>query len=379
MTRSDSGSSRWIGWLQIAGILAVVAVAAILTILLSGGAEEEQRGSRPPQAVPVEITRPAEQAHQIEVNTTGTVNATAFVTLTPQVGGRVIELAEAVRAGGHFEAGEVLFRIDPRDYQVAVQRGEAAVADARSALAQLEAEAEIAREEWRATFPGREITPLAAREPQLEAARARLMSAEADLRQARINLDRTTVSLPFAGRVVESRIEAGQVLIAGQPYGEAYALDALEIVAPVPPEDLERLEGAQGRPVRLAFEDRAGPVAGRVVREGARLDARSRLVTLYIAAQDAAALRPGLFADITIEGPRIARTLALPEAAVAGLDEVHVVRGGTIESLRVDIVDRAGGEIHVVPFDYGEGVIVTPLPEGAIGREAEILGADGPG
>ncbi|MBL4544508.1 MAG: biotin/lipoyl-binding protein [Oceanicaulis sp.] len=79
----------------------------------------------------------------------------------------MVEVSDAVRAGAHFEADEVLFRIDPRDYQVAVSRAQAGLADARSALDQLEAEAEINRAEWRRQYPNREITSLAAREPQL--------------------------------------------------------------------------------------------------------------------------------------------------------------------------------------------------------------------
>lgn len=380
MAGSENGSERaWIGWLQIAAIAAVVVIALVMTLILSGGQDAGEQPARTSQAVPVDIVQPAEAAHQLSIQATGTVTAKAFVTLTPQVGGRVVATADAVREGGRFGAGEVLFEIDPRDYQVAVQRAEAAAADARSGLAQLEAEAAIAREEWGSTFPGREITPLAAREPQLEAARARLMSAQADLRQARINLDRTTVSFPFDGRITESRIETGQVVAAGQAYGQAYALDELEVVAPVPPEDIARLDGAQGRSVTLTFPDRDASLAGTVVREGARLDARSRLINLYIAPESAGDLRPGLFAGITIEGPRLARTLVMPQAAIAGLDEVHVVRGGLIESVRVRILDRAEGRVFVEPFDFGEGVIVTPLPEGAVGREADILDGDGPG
>lgn len=374
MAGSETGSERgWVGWLQIAAIAVVVVIALALTLILSGGQEATYQAPES-QSVPVDIVQPEQGSHQVRIQTTGTVTAKAFVTLTPQVGGRVVDVADAVREGGQFEAGEVLFEIDPRDYEVAEQRAEAAVADARSGLAQLEAEAEIARQEWSATFPGREITPLAAREPQLAAARSRLMSAEADLRQARINLDRTTLSFPFSGRITESLIEAGQVVTAGQSYGQVYAVNELEVVAPVPPEDIDRLDGAEGRPVRLVFENRDTPAAGTVAREGARLDARSRLINLYIAPEAGGDLRPGLFANITIDGPRIADSLALPQTAIAGLNEVHVVRGGRIESIRVRIIDRAEGQVHVAPFDFGEGVIVTPLPEGAIGREAEISG-----
>lgn len=380
MAESENDGERgWLGWVQIAAVAGVVLIALAITLMLARGQEAEQGEVRPDRAVPVDIVRPETAAHQIEIAATGSVRAKAFVSITPQVGGQVVEVSDAVREGGRFEPGEILFRIDPRDYQVAVQRAEAALADAQSALAQLEAEAEIARQEWRDTYPGREITPLAAREPQLEAARSRVMSAEADLRQARINLDRTTLSYPFAGRVTQSRIEEGQVLVAGQPYGELYSIGELEIVAPVPPADAARLDGPEGRPARVVYEGSDTERPARVIREGAAFDTRSRLITLFLEPEDADTLRPGQFADILIEGPRVARTFALPESALAGLDNVHVVRGGAIEDMRVEIIDRAEGRVHVAPFDYGEGVIVSPIPEGTLGRQARIVNADGNG
>lgn len=374
MSESTQETSRgWIGWVQIGGILAVIVVAIVITMVLSGGGDEQ--GAEPPAdaRVPVEVVHPDVAPHRITVAATGTVEAKALVSITPQVGGQVREVSDSVREGGRFEAGEVLFRIDPRDYEVAVQRARANLADARSALAEIEAEADIAQEEWRATFPGRDITALAAREPQLEAARSRVMSAEADLNQARIDLDRTTLSFAFDGRVVASQIETGQVVSPGQAYGQVYSIGELEVVVPVPPEDAARLGEAEGRPVQIRLEGHDRPIAGEVLREGAQLDARSRLINLFVAPEQPDALRPGLFADVVIDGPELSRVLALPGTALSGLDQVHVVRGDEIESLRVEVLDRRDRTVFVEPFDYGEGVIVTPLPEGAIGRQARIL------
>lgn len=373
MAGSETSDERsWVGWVQIGAVAAVVLIALAITLALSGGGEAGQSERERDTRVPVELIEPEQTRHQIRVQATGTVQAKAFVTLTPQVSGQVVAVSDSVREGGRFQAGEILFRIDPRDYRVAVQRAESAVADARSSLAQLQAEAEIAREEWRSAFPGREITALAAREPQLEAARARLMSAEADLSQAQINLDRTTLSYPFEGRITESRIEAGQVVAAGQAYGQLYNIAELELVVPVPPADAERLEGVEGRTVEIVYES-GQRMRGEVLREGARLDPRSRLINLYVAPENGSVLRPGLFADVVIEGPVIDTTYALPEAAIAGLDAVHVVRDGQIERVQVEVVDRVDGRIFLAPFDYAEGVIVTPLPEGALGREALVV------
>ena len=371
----DTRTRSWLGWVQIAIIAAVVVVAIVITSMLSGDGGPGANGpgdiaGTPP--APVRVADPDIVDHAVVVTLTGTVQAKAFVSLTPQVGGRVVELAEAVREGGSFEAGDVLFRIDPRDYEVAVARARAAVADAQSALSQAEAEAEVARQEWPEVYPDREITPLAAREPQLEAARARLMAARADLDQARLNLERTAVSFPFGGRVTESRIEVGQLLVANQSYGTVYDAGALELLAPIGTADLARLDGAQGRIAELVFED-GTRTSGEIVREGARLDDRSRLINLFIAPAEPGALRPGQFADVRVEGPTLDGVARIPAAAVIGVDQVHIVRDGAIERVSVEVRDRDGGVVFAEPFDTGDGLIVSPLPETAIGGPAEIV------
>ncbi|MGP1276297.1 MAG: efflux RND transporter periplasmic adaptor subunit, partial [Caulobacterales bacterium] len=237
-----------------------------------------------------------------------------------------------------------------------------------------EAEAALAVEEWNNLYPGEPIAPLTALEPQLEAARARVVSTRADLETARLNLDRTRLRLPFAGRVAETRIELGQTLSPGQPYGEAYALDALEIAVPLSPEDLARIAPATGRAVALSFEAGAAPdMTGTIVREGARLDDRSRLITVYVSPDNPAALRPGLFANVVVEADRIESAFSLPAAALAGLDQVRIVRNDRIVTVDIDVLDRTEGRVIAAPFDAGDGVIVSPLPESVLNGPVAIL------
>jgi len=364
----DEDRGAWVGWLQIVGVAMVILAAASVTIWLSAGGDEPDMAPPESPDVPVRVTEPVTTDHQVTVALTGTVNVTAYVDLTPQVGGRVMSVSDSVRAGASFEAGEVLFQIDPRDYEVAVTRARSALAQARSNFAQVQAEADVSREEWDRLYPDEPITPLAAREPQQEAARSQLLSAQADL-----NLERTTVSLPFAGRVTESRLEAGTLVSAGQPYGQAYDYETVEIVAPISPADLARVGQARGASVRLSLEAGGPAFNGRIERIGARLDERTRFIDLFINPErEGEAMQPGLFAAVQIEGPLLQGVMILPGAAVAGLNEVRLVEDGVIVSERIDVLDRPRGRIIARAFDVHEGLIVSPLPEGAVGRDAEI-------
>lgn len=365
---------QWIGWLQIAGVVLVILVAAGLTIWLSSRGASTVAAPPERPDVPVRVTEPVITNHQITIALTGTVSVTAFVDLTPQVSGRVVSASGAARAGASFDAGDVLFVIDPRDYEVAVTRARSALAQAQSNFAQVQAEAQLAREEWARLYPDRPITPLAAREPQVEAARGQLLSAQADLQQARLNLERTSVSLPFSGRVTQSRIEAGTLVAAGQSYGQAYDFNAVELIAPISPADLSRLGQAEGAPVRLSLENGGSGFDGRIARIGARLDERTRFIDLYIEPEAGApVLQPGLFAEVRIEGPVLENVMVLPAAAVAGLDEVRVVSGGAITSRRIEVLDRPQGFVVARAFDAAQGVIISPLPESAMGRDARIV------
>lgn len=365
----------WLGWIQLGIVGAIIVASLALTgwLAASSARSSVSPAGTQPAAAPVEIVRPRAAGHTVRVETTGTVRARALVALTPEVSGQVVEMAEAVRTGGRFEAGETLAVVDPRNYRLAVDRAGAAFADAQSGLQRLEAEAALAREEWASLYPGEPIAPLTALEPQLEAARARVVSTRADLEQARLNLDRTRLRLPFDGRVAEARIELGQMLGAGQPYGEVYAIDALEVAVPLSPEELARIAPAQGRRVQLSFEGGAAPaMGGRIVREGARVDDRSRLVTVFVLPDDQAALRPGLFASVEIEAGRMEDTFSLPASALAGLGQVRTVREGRIVPVEVEVLDRTGGRVITARFDAGEGVIVSPLPESVLAGPVTI-------
>ncbi|RMG95495.1 MAG: biotin/lipoyl-binding protein, partial [Candidatus Dadabacteria bacterium] len=84
----------------------------------------------------------------VEVEAHGTVRPAAEIDVVPQVGGEVVEVSPNLVTGGFVAAGEVLLRIDPRDYELQLRTAEAGVEQAKVQLERTEAEAAAAREEW---------------------------------------------------------------------------------------------------------------------------------------------------------------------------------------------------------------------------------------
>ena len=118
------------------------------------------------------VAIPAQQV-QVTVEGQGTVRPSAQIALVPQVSGMVIWKADEFERGGSFAEGELLFQIEPRDYQLAADQAEAQVAQASYQLDLAREEAVIARQEWkRIGAEGVKPTDLVLRKPQLRAAEA---------------------------------------------------------------------------------------------------------------------------------------------------------------------------------------------------------------
>ncbi|MFW6032652.1 MAG: efflux RND transporter periplasmic adaptor subunit [Phycisphaeraceae bacterium] len=344
---------------QIAAVLLVLAVggglAAALTLTRDKAAQEPREVAAPA----VRASRAATETAEVVIRGHGTAEAHTQVSVIPQVGGQIVELDPRFVAGGTFEAGETLIRIDPRDYRLRLEQAQDQVAEAAASLEAAEAdiaaaEAQVAdrREDadrLRELFDRdaateremkRAAIALQQAEASLEAARARRTSAAAALERARtaadlaeLELDRTEISLPFAGRVLSEDVGLGQHIVSGQPVATVYATDRLEV--PVPLEDQELRwfavgpdRGAEAE-VTTRFAGSNQVWRGRVVRMEGQIDPTTRMATVVVAvpAPDAGEtpLLPGMFVDVAIRGRELEGVLPIPRHALREGGEVWTV------------------------------------------------------
>jgi multidrug resistance efflux pump len=140
----------------------------------------------------------------------GTVRA-YVVTMAPEVSGRIVELRVADNQFVH--KGDLLMVIDPTDYRIAVSRGEAAVQ-------QTEASAQNAAREANRR---QQLTELSVTREEKETyasnavvAQAQYQQAVANLKQARVNLERTEIRSPVNGWVTNLLAQLGDYANVGQ-------------------------------------------------------------------------------------------------------------------------------------------------------------------
>jgi len=359
--------TRFAGSLQLLFVVAIVGGAILLSVSLKPDSYSRP-ASQPSDAPVVSVTLPEASSFQPLINLNGVVTARTTTDVIPQVGGKIIAVSPDFRSGGAFAKGDVLFRVEPSDYELAVERTLAEIEAARSELALLEAQSVAEREIWNQQFADRQIPDLIAKVPQIAAAKARIHSGEAARAAATLSLERTVVRAPFDGRVLNTRLDVGQVVAPNVTVGSIFSAAGLEISVPVSRENLAML----GEPIgRNAAITRPGSpneqLTATVVRRAASLDDRTRLSTLFLTADDNEKLLLGEFVDVDIRGEAALETLKIPVAALTSRDQVWVVEDGTLREREVKVIGN-DGEIAVVRnFDFADGVVTIPPANGRNG------------
>ena len=371
------------GTLQIGLILLFVVGLGTYAFTLRDPAVEQrssQIGSSRVNALPVvNVLLPDSIARDVLVDVTGTINARSYVELVPEVSGRVVEVSPSLRAGGSFTFGEVLIGIDERDFRLAVEQANAEVASAESNLLLQQTEGAVASSNYALLHSGDSVPALVAREPQIGQARAQLLSARARAAAAELDLSRTKISLPFAGRVTSSTAEVGQMLSRGQSFGRVFALDAIEVNVPIGQPELLNLTPAEGRAamVYVGSNTKDANVYPAVVeRVAAVLDERTRFSKLYMRLTGGPELSPGTFIDAKIVGPTVPSSYQLSEAVEHPGGHLWIVIDDKLVRHSPDIRNRSTVGILVEAFEYGQGIVVGPVPSAFEGMRVRTLPVD---
>jgi len=363
-------------------ILVLVAGAAGMKLMINAKKEQTKRPAQHQGAL-VETVDLFSVEQQIEIKANGTVQARKMVELVPQVGGQVIDIAETFLAGAFFMEDDLLFKIDPTDYELALERARAREVSARFEMAKMEGQARVAQQEWSRMHPDGEQpeNPLVLYGPQLESAKSALASAVAEVKQAELNLERTQVRAPFNCIVKSERVERGQLVLAGQSVASLRGTDRAELIIPVTYSDLSWLKvprrGGSGSKalVKLGFNGHTRVWEGFIERSLGEVDPQGRMIRLVVTVpdpygleqQDAPAelfLAEGLFVDVTLIGKSIENAFEIPTAALREGEFVWIFDPAMkLNIRRVELIRNQGESVWVKgDIRSGEKLILTYVP-----------------
>ncbi|MFN3302360.1 MAG: efflux RND transporter periplasmic adaptor subunit [Roseateles sp.] len=311
--------------------LLTVAVAVVAAFTLSACSPAQSQSAAPagtPQAAKVGVITLQPQRVELSAELAGRTVAYQNAEVRPQVTG--IVKTRAFTEGSDVKAGQLLYQIDPASY-------EAALDSARAALAKAEANATTARLKA-ARYD--ELAGIDAVSKQLrddtqaalKQAQADVAAATAAVRAAQIDLDRTRVTAPIAGRIGRSAVTPGALVTANQAGAMAtlQQLDPIYVDVTQTSAELLRLQrqladgtlqrdaAGQAR-VKLLLEDGSTyPLEGRLQFSELQVDPASGSVTLRAQFPNPRRqLLPGMYVRAQVQSGVQAEALLAPQAAVS--------------------------------------------------------------
>lgn len=366
--------------LKVAMPLVVIAAGVGSVMVLANAKEAPEKTIEEPRPVSLHVDKVRAERVTVSIDTQGEVRAKTNISLVPQVSGRIVKVSDAFAEGGRFGPGETLIQIDDANYRLAVTSAEARVAEAAVRVEQELADASIKAKQWKDWVVDGEPTPLALNKPQVAEAQAKLRAAEADLENARLNLARTKIQVPFEGRVLERNIGVGQFVSVGATLGRVFATDTVEVRLPLTDAQL----GELALPIGFVAEAGNAPTVtlsaniggttrswtGKIMRVNASIDSQTRLVYAIAEVEDpygAAAdhgmpLAVGLFVTADIQGVTQHDAMVIPRTALRGDDRVYVIKDSKLRIRTVNVLSTSADQVIVLGgLSEDEQVVTSPV------------------
>jgi multidrug efflux system membrane fusion protein len=359
---------------------------AVALPLLSGTFSPLMAQRAPPEVtvanpVPKEIVQWDEYTGQFE--------AVRRVEVRPRVSGELVGIH--FTDGQIVKAGDTLFTIDPRPFEIAVESARAEVARAKAQIAVTAGDLERAAQ----LTPSRVLTQrdYDQRKANNEVAKAQLHSAEAMLRSAELNLEWATVRAPIDGRISDRKVDAGNLVSGGQSGASLLttivSMHPIHFVFSVPEPDFvrySRLASGQrsssavfNNPVEIRLADEKDwPRVGHINFLDNQLNGKSGTIRVRAALNNRDSfLTPGTFGRLRLAGGDL-QALLIPDAAVVSDQNgkiVYVVGPDNKVKAKPVTLGPIEGSLRVITtgLSLDDRVVVSGLANPAVRPGAAVV------
>lgn len=368
--------------LLILGILVLAVVAAVAMVGLREDPPKKERIRLDPL---VEVMVLETMTANFTVRSQGTVQPRTETILSAEVSGTISSISPKFIAGGVFQANEVLMRIDPTNYKVAVDQAEALVLQRQI---EYDGAKKLKTQGYRA-------------EAEYASAAAALATATAERVRAKRNLERTFIRLPYEGIVRAKESDLGQFVSPGARLGVTFATDFAEVRLPLTDLDLAFVSlpeaadvaesgGADGPDIVLSAvrKGQATRWLAKIVRTEGVVDEKSR-VTYAVARiddpyrlhSDGQALPIGTFVSAEIQGAVVENIIRVPRSIVRGSNKLVLVDEQDLLRIRqVDVIRSDANYVYVSDNGLaGARAILTALETPVDGMSVRTTTDEDPG
>jgi RND family efflux transporter MFP subunit len=364
-------------------------IALIVTIsalaLSNYWLKNKPRANRAPKTVSVplvETLKPIIKNHQTTIHAMGNVIASQSVNLTPRISGLVVGVSPHFVEGGLLKKGDSLVELDPTDYLLAIKQSESDVAKARYNLTIEQGQQTIVKREAQlleSELHG-QSEELVLRKPHLELAKAALIAAEASLKQAHLNLERTKPTAPFNAIITSRNANLGAWMPAfstGTPLAKLVGTDNFWINVSVPVDKLRWLKipeinGTQGATAKITYESAWGKDVyrdGVIKRLQAEIEPEGRMAKILVEVDDPLCqkvenktkppLMLGTYVQVALEGSVLNNVIELPETTLHDGKTLWLLNEkNELAFVGVEPIWKENGNIYLTQNTFPENAVV---------------------
>lgn len=258
-------------------------------------------------AIPVQGAASRRGELVMSVSAAGQAEAWQKTVIVAQVNGRIVSLP--VREGDGVGGGQSVVALDGAEYQLAVEEAQAALRDAEGKFRE-------------ATLFDHTIEDADVRRERQAASRTRsgMETAEVRLRRARLDLQRTRLASPFAGRIASLKVVPGQWVRQGDELMTIVALDPIRVEVQVLESEIAHLTPGRTADVSFAaFPDERFTGRIQTINPIVESGTRTARVTVLVSNPQGRIL-PGMYARVSLEARRYADRVLVPRSAVLERD-----------------------------------------------------------
>lgn len=379
----------------------LITIALMMVIFKNPPKSQRSKPSKAPQMT-VATTTITPQTYQVMVQSFGTVKPRTQSVLFAQVSGQINYVSKQFRDGGFFEEGDILIKLDDRDHRAEVKIAQASLVSAQQTLQEEGARVRQAEADWQRLGNGKAPSALVLRQPQFEAAKAQVLSAEALLDKVKLSLERTKIVAPYAGRILKKNVDIGQVISSNTQLADIFAVDYVEIRLPIKNKDLPLMKLPEE--YRNAHEQSEADTSGNsmtsnvvissdlmgeqiwqgnIVRTESAIDEMSQ--QLYVVAQiirpydgeynQGAQIKMGQYVTAQITGREVENALVIPSSAIYQGSYVYTVENGLLMRKEVKLGWQNGTESIVTQgLSAGDELVLTSLGQVSSGTPVATKG-----
>ncbi len=358
-----------------------LALALAASFYMLKNRPKPERRKPPKKDLQVTVQELHASSRKITVPVLGTVIPAVQVDLKTRVSGEVTWTNPNLIEGGLISRGEALVKIDRSDYELALTGKRANLEQAKYELAVEQGKQDIAKREWELLDLEKEASELdrelALRKPHLREKLARLKAAEADVKKASLDLERTTVKAPFNSIVRTAGVNVGDQASVQTVLANLVGTDSYWIQVSLPVDQLKWINlpgvtGKDGSPAQVTTS--TGRVReGKVLKLFSDLEPEGRLARLLVEVPDPIDLKNpegerspmllGEYVRINIEGLTVDDVFSIPQRALRDGNEVWTVDSGNhLKTTMIDIVWKDRDTVLARGLSEDSLLILTDIP-----------------